>query len=195
MTAKVGVLGGEPLPGDEAGGRCLIRRKCVPCGEATVHAYLRDDPAEAEYRDWAEQTPAQQHEASRRRIKAACGWDMGPYRPEETVTNRQELRREMLEEVERLRACQFRVAWTRNKDWQADEVGRLFQFLDDGVFYIELNRAFAGDEHLRVLRLVWTVAMERSGAHWLVQSATLDDPDSVPYRATTFLAVSDDARH
>lgn len=190
-----GILTGEPPAGEAAEARCTMLRKCAPCGVRTVHAFLRDSPDEAWRRDSAELSPEARHEQLRQHVLDEGGCDIGPASPDALgAPDPKALRRELLEEVERLRGCQFRVAWVRT-GWEPDEVARLVQYLDDGVFYIELNHAFGDQSHLQVLRSVWSVAMERSGAHWLVQSASLDDPDSVPYRATTFLAVPHDARH
>jgi hypothetical protein len=79
MTQR-GHLVAEVQPGKEAGGRCLVARKCSTCGETTVHAYLRDRPAEGWCRDAAELSKRESHEQMRTRIRETCGWDMGPWR-------------------------------------------------------------------------------------------------------------------
>lgn len=197
MTTVAGHIVGEPLVEEEPDGRCLIRRKCAACCERTLHAYLRELPGEEWCRDSGELSPGERRERLRRAVLRDSGWDMGPApeAPADLVvpTDRQTRRLQLLDEVERLRACQFRVSWTR-KGWRDDEIGRLIQYLDDGVFSVQLNPAFDDDRHLRVLGQVWTAAMECSGVHWFVRSATPDDPDSVPYRAMLFVAVSHDAR-
>jgi hypothetical protein len=79
-TTQRGNLVPEARPGQEAGGRCLVARKCATCRETTAHAYLRDLPAEAWCRDAAELAEREQYEQMRARLREMSGWDMGPWR-------------------------------------------------------------------------------------------------------------------
>lgn len=51
-TVPSGDRSGEASYGNEAAGRCLVRRRCATCGTVTTHAYLRDH--DGQYRDHAE---------------------------------------------------------------------------------------------------------------------------------------------
>lgn len=91
----------------------------------------------------------------------------------------------LLREVEQLRACEVRVWWPRD-GWLSDERGRFLQFLDDGVYGVELNPALPDVEQMQVLEQAWSLWLEPNNAAWFVESVKPDEPGS-PMRITTLL--------